>query len=61
MSVSLSVAALPLASTPVMGTRGRGGGATEYCGGELAGKENGWDWEDMISKISIAFTGICGR
>ena len=41
MSVSLSVAALPLASTPVLGTGG--GVATEDCGGELAGKEDGWE------------------
>ena len=40
MSVSLSVAALPLASTPVMGTRGGGGVAKGDCGGELAGKED---------------------
>ena len=55
MSVSLSVAALPMASTPVMGTRGGGGVATEDCGGELAGKED--VWKDMILKILIVFLG----
>ena len=57
MSVSLSVAALPLASTPVMGTGGGGGVATEDCGGELAGKEDAW--EDLISfRQKIAKNGV---
>ena len=59
MSVSLSVAALPLASTPVMGTRGRGGERRRIVG--VSWQERKMVERILLSKILIAFPGICGR